>query len=532
MTRFSRLLCAATLIAPHLVHAQPGAKVGPAIPAAMSAITEADLTRDLYALAGDAFRGREAGSLDEMRASMWIADQLRKIGVQPAGTDGSYFQWWNMRRTRISAAASMARIGGRGLVLWTDIAPNANGDVTVSAPTVWAGDGSDSTVDVRGKVAVVTMSAPANPVRTEGTNSFETRYTTSALAATAGRLAGRGAAALIVIADSIADIGFDGIAAQRSRGTYDVEGGVPRFAAPAQGAGGRGGAPGAAGGAAGAAGGRGGGRGGAGPQTPTFLVRSSMMGALRAGGEQAELVVRSERFDAPSVNIVGVVKGSDPTLRSEYVLYSSHQDHDGVRFNVAGDSIWNGADDNGSVSVALLAIARAFVKQPGKRSVLFVYHGAEERGLLGSRYHAAHPVVPLASIVAVLNGDMIGRNHPDSASLMGIQPPHRNSTELVAMALRANDLTGKFTLDSLWDRPTHPEGWYFRSDHVPYARLNVPALEYSTNLHPDYHTPRDEPSRINYSKLTRMTKWMYLTGWFVSQTAKRPAIDVGFQLER
>ena len=88
---------------------------------------------------------------------------------------------------------------------------------------------------------------------------------------------------------------------------------------------------------------------------------------------------------------------------------------------------------------------------------------------------------------------MIGRNNPDSAALLGSQPPHRNSSDLVAMALRANALTGQFILDTLWDRPTHPEGWYFRSDHLPYARLNVPALMYSTNLHDDYHTPRDRP---------------------------------------
>jgi Zn-dependent M28 family amino/carboxypeptidase len=172
------------------------------------------------------------------------------------------------------------------------------------------------------------------------------------------------------------------------------------------------------------------------------------------------------------------------------------------------------------------------VKQPSKRSALFIYHGAEERGLLGSLWHAAHPVVPLASMAAVLNGDMIGRNHPDTASLLGIQPPHRNSAALVAMALDANNRTGKFVLDSLWDRPTHTEGWYFRSDHVPYARLNVPALFFSTNLHDDYHTPRDNPDRIDYAKLTRMTKWMYLTGWIVANAKERPAIDAGFQLER
>jgi Zn-dependent M28 family amino/carboxypeptidase len=141
-------------------------------------------------------------------------------------------------------------------------------------------------------------------------------------------------------------------------------------------------------------------------------------------------------------------------------------------------------------------------------------------------------VVPLDKLVAVLNGDMIGRNNPDSASLLGSQPPHRNSSELVAIALRANALTAKFGLDSMWDRPTHPEGFYFRSDHLPYARLNVPALFYTTNLHADYHTPRDKPASINYPKLTRMTRWMYLTGWFVANSDKRPAIDPGFQLER
>src|SRR4029453_17220106 len=157
----------------------------------------------------------------------------------------------------------------------------------------------------------------------------------------------------------------------------------------------------------------------------------------------------------------------------------------------------------------------------------FVFHGAEERGLLGSRYFVAHPVVPLQQIVAVLNGDMIGRNHPDTAALMGSQPPHRNSIELVRMAIDANAATSKFVIDSLWDRPTHPEGWYFRSDHVPYAERNVPALFFSTNLPSDYHTPRDEPKNINYPKLTRVTQWMYMTGWIAANAANRPAMRPG-----
>ena len=141
-------------------------------------------------------------------------------------------------------------------------------------------------------------------------------------------------------------------------------------------------------------------------------------------------------------------------------------------------------------------------------------------------------MVPLESIVAVLNGDMIGRNNADSAALLGTQPPHRNSTALARMALEANDRVTRFVIDSSWDRPSHREGWYYRSDHLPYACMRVPALFFSTLLHPDYHTPRDEPQRIDIAKLARMTRWMYTTGWTVANAPQRPALDAGFQLER
>ncbi|MEO7043290.1 MAG: M28 family peptidase, partial [Gemmatimonadaceae bacterium] len=257
--------------------------------------------------------------------------------------------------------------------------------------------------------------------------------------------------------------------------------------------------------------------------------------ALAARVESARrltLNLRAETFVYPSVNVVAKVPGVDPSLRGEYVLFSGHDDHDGVRFPVAGDSIWNGADDNASVAVGMLAIGRAFVQQPARRSALFVWHGAEERGLLGSRWFVSHPTVPLSAIVAVLNGDMIGRNNPDSAALLGSQPPHRNSAALVQMALDANAHVTKFAIDSSWDRPSHPEGWYFRSDHLPYARAGIPALFFTTLLHADYHTPADEASRIDYVKLARMARWMYATGWDVANTLAKPALDQGFKLER
>lgn len=489
-------------------------------PAAIQVIREQDLRRDLFTMAGDSTRGREAGTLDEMRASIWTAEQLRSIGLEPMGEGGTFFQWFNMRRTRVSTVGSSVRIGGKPFTMWTDISPASNTVGDVVGQTVFAGDGSDSTIDVRGRVAVVMLRPTSEGTRTT-INTPEYRAVRQGITVQSAALTRRGAAAVIVVADSVGETLFDAVARLQSRGAYTVIGGANRFA-PAAGRGA---------GAGAGRGGRGGG-GGAPPAVPVLFAHRSSLDQLRQDGQGVEIHLSSESFDTPSVNIIGVVRGTDPVLRNEYVVFSSHQDHDGVRFAVDGDSIWNGADDNGSTSVALLAIARAWVKQPSRRSALFIYHGAEERGLLGSLWHAAHPVVPLSSMAAVLNGDMIGRNHPDTASLLGVQPPHRNSSALVRMALDANDRTGKFVLDSLWDRPSHPEGWYFRSDHVPYARLNVPALFFTTNLHNDYHTPRDNPDRIDYAKLARMTKWMYLTGWIVANARVRPAIDVGFQLER
>jgi Zn-dependent M28 family amino/carboxypeptidase len=484
---------------------------GSGVPAAISAIREADLRRDVGEMASPGMRGREGGTIDELRASIWVADQYRRIGLRPISQDSTYFQWFDMTRTRVSVTASQARIAGQAMSLFQDFIPLNVVPAEANGAILWVADATDTTANVRGRIVATPMIAPQPNAIRANSYTFASRYADAAVNATLGRFNRRGALAVIIVANPAVDSGFEVVSSARSRGTYDVDNAVPRSAngssrigpPPALGAG----------------------------QTPAFLVHASMHDAL-AQQPQAELSIRLERFTVPSVNVVGVVRGTDPKLRNEYVLFSSHQDANGVRTTMEGDSVHAGADDNASVTAAELAAARAFVRQPGKRSVLFINQGSEERGLIGSRYHAAHPVVPIEQIVAVINGDMIGRNNPDSAALLGSQPPHRNSADLVEMALRANALTGKFHLDSLWDRPTHPEGWYFRSDHLPYARLNVPALMYSTNLHDDYHTPRDTPARIDYPKLTRMAQWMYLTGWFVANAPDRPRLDPGFKLER
>src|SRR6476620_9634960 len=156
MKRFFLFAASVTLAAP--LGAQGARPVTP--PAAMSAIRQQDLRRDLFTMAGDAMRGREAGTLDEMRASAWLADQMREIGLAPRGQDGTFFQWWNMQRTRVSPGGTSVSIAGRPYALWTDVIPLVNSAASASAPTVFVADLRDSTRDLAGKIAVAQLVAP------------------------------------------------------------------------------------------------------------------------------------------------------------------------------------------------------------------------------------------------------------------------------------------------------------------------------------------------------------------------------------
>ncbi len=481
------------LASPSGIHAQ--SKARSASPAGAAAIREADIKRDLFALGGDHFRGREAGSLDELKASVWIAEQLRAMGLQPAGDDGTFFQFFHIQRTRITETSRLA-IGSRQLTHGQDAFLLAPAIASVDAPLVFVGTGSPgemANVDIKGKAVAILFS---------GTGPAELsyrRFLFGTMTRRAAELVKAGAVAVVWVSNEQAQSYFERWTTGLERGRYDLPGGPNTRIFT---------------------------------QAPTVWLPASAIDWIKQPNQQFTNVVNVESFSYPSVNIVAKVAGTDPTLANEHILFSTHQDHDGVRRAVAGDSIWNGADDNASGCVATMAIARAFVKQPAKRSALFVFHGAEERGLLGSRYYVDKPTVPRGSIVAVLNAEMIGRNAPDSACILGQQPPHRNSTDLVSAALAANQANTRFKLDTLWDKPEHPEGWYFRSDHLPYARANIPAIAFTSLLHPDYHTPKDEPERIDTGKVTNIARWMYLTGWDIANRPTRVRLDPNFKLER
>jgi hypothetical protein len=247
-------------------------------------------------------------------------------------------------------------------------------------------------------------------------------------------------------------------------------------------------------------------------------------------------------------NVVAVVEGSDPQLKNTYVALGAHYDHVGYAESELGadsrragapgritpgaenDRIWNGADDDGSGTVTLMALAHAFAEGPRpKRSLLLVWHAGEERGLLGSRYFADHPAVPLDQVVAQLNIDMVGRNRdnkPSESNTVYIVGSDRISSELHQLNQDANRaLDRPLTLDYEMNDPTDPEQIYFRSDHYSYASKGIPIIFFTTGLHPDYHANTDEISKIEFPKMTRIAQLVYETAWRVANLDHAPARD-------
>jgi hypothetical protein len=241
-------------------------------------------------------------------------------------------------------------------------------------------------------------------------------------------------------------------------------------------------------------------------------------------------------------NVVGLVEGSDPKLKDTYVMFGAHLDHVGYRTAPGGgrgggggaqpapsgepDLIFNGADDDGSGSTGLLGIAKAFATGPKpKRSVVFVWHTAEESGLLGSRYMADFPVVPLDKVQAQFNIDMIGRNRDDDpaqADTVFVIGADRISTDLHNLVVDTNgNLAAPMKLDFEYNDPSDPNSFYTRSDHYSYAAKGIPIAFFFTGTHVDYHGAGDHSDKILYPKLTRVAQLVYQAGFNVAN-AERP----------
>jgi hypothetical protein len=500
--------------------ATPSPSSSPSSP--VGAVTAEELRRDLYAFADDSMRGRETGTPDVLRAARFLVDRLQRLGLQPAG-DSSFLQRVPMTSesfgpgTRVTVEqegrSREVSIGGEVLPLLNlgEGAPPtkriAEGDV------VFVGYGLTTTsprrddfagLSLEGKVVVVVNGAPA------GSDSA-TRERLEAQAAISERLAKilpqRPAAIVIMLT------GKKGTELFQQAGPSLIRSVTLRSNAPEV------------------------------PEAqrplPLIMFGSPVAGSplLPAGwptDDRAQalsgrrLRARFDQVKTPitGYNVVATVRGSDPVLSRTYVAFGSHYDHVGVVTPVAGDSIANGADDDGSGSMALLAVARVLQQAPVKprRTTLFVWHVGEEKGLLGSKWFTENPTVPIDSVVAQINADMIGRNAATQLHVVGPNAaPNRQSVRLGAIVDSVNRaLPTPFTFNREWDSATHPEHIYERSDHYSYAKKGIPIVFFTSGLHDDYHGVNDEPDKIDYSKLTAVARLLVEVGRAVGDSPQRP----------
>ena len=227
-------------------------------------------------------------------------------------------------------------------------------------------------------------------------------------------------------------------------------------------------------------------------------------------------------------NVVAIIEGS--TLPEEYIVISSHLDHEGVK----NGEIYNGADDDGSGSVALLEVAEAFQEAVNagkgpKRSIIFLHVSGEEKGLLGSRYYTDNPLYPLANTIANLNIDMVGRTDPkresENDNYIYLIGSDRLSTELHEVSEAANKATVNLELDYTYNAEDDPNRFYFRSDHYNFAKNNIPVIFYFNGTHADYHKPTDTVEKIRYDLLAQRSQLVFYTAWELANREKRIVVD-------
>jgi hypothetical protein len=494
-------------------------------------ISDAMLRAELTAFAADSFRGRETGTADADRAARFLADRLRAIGVEPAG-DSGYFHRIPLVREYLSAGTSFTVTeAGRASALrvGSDVVPilsPGEGMYTkhrAEGNLVFAGYGMTTPrqddlagLNLSDKIVVVVNGAPA------GADTATRRQLESqdGIALRLQRILPHRPAAVIVLMTGQGESFYRQLAPEVLRTVSAAAPAPPTDDAQRQ--------------------------------FPMLLVGVARAGSplLPAGwpSDDRPRALTGRRFSGridvardpfTAYNVVAVVRGSDPALSRTYVALGAHYDHIGIQPAMGGDSIANGADDDGSGSVALLEIARSLSRaaQRPLRSALFVWHAAEEKGLLGSAHFTERPTVPLDSVVAQINADMIGRNGAAAADtptprigaentlfIVGPSAAPNNQSRVLGQlvdSVNARQST-PFTFNREWDSPTHPERIYFRSDHYNYAKKGIPIVFLTTGLHEDYHKVTDEPTKIIYPKLARVASLMHDVVVAVANRRTRP----------
>lgn len=506
------------------------------------------LRADLFFLAGDGFRGRLVGTPENALAADWVRSRFERAGLTPGAPNGSFVQPTQLMTATLGEGSRLdvALADGTTLALTTeqDFYPqrfSASG--SVKAPVVYAGFGisapalgyDDYGDHVNGRIALVLEHEPGER---DPKSPFDGLVTAEPAVAIKKALAAqdKGAVGVLFVTDvhnHPAAQNFEAAARafwppQPPRvDRFTLARWADRLRIPV---------------------------GQISPALAEILVKGtgrSLMELSRAAetpagyaglplpGMQVTLTTRVTRHIVADRNVLAIVEGADPVLKGEVVIISAHYDHEGAD----GAVVYNGADDDGSGTVALVAIADAYARaaaagQRPKRTVLFACWGSEERGpLLGSWAYTEEPTFPLAKTVAVLNMDMVGRNEEVHVgggprfNGLDVQTAESNRNALNLLGYTAHpELSGliarvnqnAYGLDLKLRYDNNASNLLRRSDQWPFLQHGVPALWFHTGLHPDYHTQYDRPEKINYEKMETIARLVHQASWVLASQAGRP----------
>lgn len=526
-----------------LILAGPTVAQQPTIPervrAAAHVIQQKQLKRDVDYLASDELRGRNTPSPGLDSAAAYITRRLEALQLSPAGDAGTYRQHYAIRTVTLDTTSTYLDAGGRRFGFGSDLLVQVFGDsVRRTAPMVYVGHGLQmpkkgidpyANMDVRGTIVIAhgpVVFPAGETLETVGIVDHDWFLPWDA----AARM---GALGMIMIPRASMVRRWDVLRTSESYlQSTELYPSVPSAFAQST--------------------------------FPTVIVRPELVEQLLAGSSvnvpelltnaaagvfPASFALDSTRRAVLNIavakvelqrqhNVVARIEGSDARLRHEAVVLMAHLDG-AVGPNPAGDdSIYNAADDNASGSAGLLGVAEAMLRAPRpKRSVVLVWDSGEEVGLWGSRYYAAHPVVPLADVVAHYNVDMIGRskapgtNADGDEQLVGpneiyVVGPRVISTDVDSLLHRTNRALHDLKLNHQYDLPTH-EFFYPRTDGSPLLERGVLTINFQDGTHVDYHRPGDEPHKLDLDKMEKVSRLVFVTAWLLADSPTRPRMDKG-----
>lgn len=474
-------------------------------------ITEAELKEHLYTYASDEFEGRETGTEGQKKAVAYIKAEYESLGIPAAKSDGNYFQKVPLEIIKLPVG-SISVNGkeyslGEDFVSLTSMKENYS-EIVYVGYGIEEGDYSDyKGLDVNGKVILIKSGEPKN---TDSTYKLSGNMETSSWSSKSDEIGKKGRLA--------AEKGAIGVFYYDTKGFTNYENFFKRMNSSTR------------------------------EQMVVkkeknsnfeVYINSSMANAILPDivtNETPQVLstyitgnLTSANQQVDSENVAAILKGSEKP--NEYLIISSHLDHIGTSDD---GQINNGADDDGSGTVALLEIAEAFKKAADagngpKRSIVFLHVTGEEKGLLGSQYYAdIEPIFPLKQTVANLNIDMIGRIDPKRSgdrNYIYLIGSDKLSTDLHELSEEVNKKYANIELDYTYNDENDPNRFYYRSDHYNFAKNNIPIIFYFNGTHNDYHRPGDTPDKINYDLLQNRSRLVFHTAWEVANRHERIVVD-------